>query len=346
MEDLQPNDFYAVRPELVLTAARCFGVRASILDGGARSLYNKAVALNSGKAEGRWGRHQCAVIKQFCQYTVATGSDACLPWQELVEDEMNYDGKEGIAARTGNRPLATVQRVRVKQDALQHIMEERSVDLHWLADQSGLPLRFLQAIHQGEWLDVATSTAELISAALDAAPEHLFDYPPTEARPQATSSPSPQLVTAAGDARETRPLLNFRFKMIFIFLVAVLLCGGFWGWLISSRYQQDDLASSVWHMSVELIHKNIPLSEEDLTMWRNGGYLELRSNGAIGFNWVDPNALVELPYPESNWSFNDNTLTIKLSDVIYPFYLDEVSEQLVTLNSTKSFEMTLQRISN
>ena len=41
--------FYAVRPDLVLRAARLFNVRASILSGGARSLYNKAVALDLAK---------------------------------------------------------------------------------------------------------------------------------------------------------------------------------------------------------------------------------------------------------------------------------------------------------
>ncbi len=346
MTELNSNVFYAVRPELVLNAAKHFDVRASILDGGARSLYNKAVALNSGKAPGRWGKHQRAVIKQFCEYTIISGSDALLPWQELVEDEHHYDGKEGIAARTGNRPLTTVRRVGVNVDALKRARFERSLELEEVATGSGLPLRLLQAIEGGQWHDVAVSTAEAIAAVLEMPAESIFtyfDHPGID--------DNAGLAMAADSAENSTFIERLKpYRKAFIaggFAVIFLLGALIWPDL-SNKWKAvtnvQNFTSTQWRMSVELVNHNIPIPEETINLWRNGGYLQLRENGVVAFNWVDPSALVELPQTEVLWNQQGNRMTLTLDEIIYPFEIGDDHETLITFDSTRSFEMTLHKI--
>lgn len=342
MAEPNTSTFYAVRPELVLRAARLFDVRASILDGGARSLYNKAVALSSGKASGRWGKHQQLVIKQFCEYTVITGSDALLPWHELVDDEMNYDGKEGISARTGNRPLATVQRVGIDIEALQQARVEQSLDLANLALRCGLPLRFLEAIEAGEWRDVAISTAECIATVLGLPPESLFIYPETD---DTEDTGSTGFTT---EARRQQQSLSIKLKSYWLVLALLVLGSAIWllyvNWQIATP-AMEDFTSSQWRMSVELMNHNIPIPEEAISLWRNGGYIQLREHGVVAFNWIDPGALVELPNSQVSWEVSDRRMTLKLDNIVYPFTIGEDRETLVVLDTTRSFEMTLQAIS-
>ncbi|MEC8811630.1 MAG: helix-turn-helix domain-containing protein [Pseudomonadota bacterium] len=334
MEDMVKSNsatFYAVRPDLVLRAARLFNVRASILSGGARSLYNKAVALDAGKAPGRWGKHQRAVIKQFCEYTVTIGSEALLPWQELVEDEMSYDGKEGISARTGNRPLATVQRVAVNVEALKQARATQSLELTEIAKICGLPIGLLQAIENGEWGDIASSTAESIATALGVSPESLFIYVENPA-------PSP----AVNSQQAATPERKSHYLAIAIGGLAMLVLTLF-VWLKTTQ-PMEDFTSSQWRMSVELKNQNIPIPEDTIKLWHNGGYLQLREHGVVAFNWIDPGALVELPYPEVSWVIEGNQLTLTLDNIVYPFAIGEDREKLVTMDTTRSFEMTLQAI--
>ena len=319
--------FYAVRPELVLRAARLFSVRASILNGGARSLYNKAVALDAGKAPGRWGKHQRAVIKQFCEYTVTIGSEALLPWQELVEDEMSYDGKEGISARTGNRPLATVQRVAVNVEALKQARATQSLELTEIANMSGLPIGLLQAIENGEWSDIASSTAESIAMALGVSPESLFIY-------VENSAATPPLVSIPKQRSRNLTILAGGLAILALALFI---------WMNTTR-PPENFTSSQWRMSVELMNQNIPIPEDTIKLWHNGGYLQLREHGVVAFNWIDPGALVELPHPGVSWVIEGNQMTLTLDNIIYPFAIGEDREKLVTMDTTRSFEMTLQAI--
>ncbi len=340
--------FYAVRPELVLRAAKHFDVRASVLDGGARTLYNKAVAMNAGKASGRWGKHQRAVIKQFCEYTATSGSDALLPWQELVEDEMNYDGKEGISARTGNRPLSTVQRVGVNIGVLNQAKAAHSIDLPELAKRSGLPQRFLQAIEDGKWSDISTTTAEQISTALGLPTDALFIYPPGN-----KDDVKGDKVCATDLLQQQKTLIEKLKSNRLAFFASgfvLLLSLSALTWLLISQGQSteptlEDFTSSQWRMSVELINRNIPIPEETINLWQNGGYIQLREHGIVAFNWIDPSSLVELPHPAVSWEMDDNRMTLTLDDIIYSFTISEDHETLVTLDTTKSFEMTLQAIS-
>lgn len=348
MIESNTNAFYAVRPSLVLSAASIFGIRTSILDGGARSLYNKAVALNSGKAKGHWGKHQQAVIKHFCEYTVTVGSDALLPWQELIEDEMSYDGKEGISARTGNRPLSTVQRVRVNLRALNQAKAKQSIDLPELAKRSGLPQHFLQSIEDGNWSDVSTTTAEQISKVFGLPTDALFIY--------STSNKidvKGDKICATGLLEQDKTLIEkLKPNRLAFFAggLALLLTLSALTSLLVLHWQSteptlEEFTSSQWRMSVELINRNIPIPAETITLWQNGGYIQLRENGIVAFNWIDPGDLIELPHPAVSWKMDDKRMTLRLDDIIYPFTVSEDHETLVTLDTTKSFEMTLQAIS-
>ena len=168
------RDFYAVRPELVLRAAKLFAISSSMLERGAKRLHSRAVAIEAGKEAGQWGRHQRPVIAQYCEYTQTSGSEFLLPWQELVEHRARYDGKEGISSRTGNKPLSTVMRVLVDANALLRARTMSSLSVEALAERSGIPPALLTAIESGDWPDVADSTAATIAMSLDVPIEELF----------------------------------------------------------------------------------------------------------------------------------------------------------------------------
>ncbi len=173
-EDSNDRDFYAVRPDLVLRAADVFRISSSMLDRGAKRLHSRAVAIKAEKEAGQWGRHQRPVITQYCDYTKTTGSDFLLPWQELVEHQSRYDGKEGISTRTGNRPLSTVVRLLVDADALKRARKMNATSIEALSDACGFPAMLLVAIESGDWPDVAESTADRIAEILGLPIDKLF----------------------------------------------------------------------------------------------------------------------------------------------------------------------------
>lgn len=334
------TDFYAVRPDLVLNAARCFNIRVSILESGARTLFNKAIAIDAGKEQARWGRHQCAVIKQFCEYTASDDTGTTLPWQELVEDAMNYDGQEGISPRTGNRPLATVERCAIDAPALRDARLERGWEPAELAERCGLPLRFLQAIEDGEWKEVARSTADTIAAALDVPVATILV---TDSAADTTDQSAPERPGFLPFvAFLQRPVTSATLATV---LVLAVVFTGWWQWQdnASASPLADALIDSQWHMSVELINKNIPVPEAEIERWRNGGFIRLEGDHGIAFNWIDANALVRLP-DGVNWQADEHQLVLKLDKVIYKFDIQTLGDTHTTLDTTRSFEMTLHRL--
>ena len=168
------RDFYAIRPELVLRAAKVFNISSSMLEKGAKTLHSRAVAILAGKEASQWGRHQRQVIQQFCNYTQTSGSAFLLPWQEIVEHQSYYDGREGISTRTGNKPLSTVVRLVVDADALRRARDMNGLSIEAFAEANQMPPLFLVAIESGAWPDVAESTASMIALALDVPVSELF----------------------------------------------------------------------------------------------------------------------------------------------------------------------------
>ncbi len=147
-----------MRPELVLRARRLFHIRPSSLDAGEKRILLTAQAITDGKREARWGHHAAAVIQRYCAFTANPG-EAPLPWQELLEDEQRYDGVEGVAARTGNRPLGTTRRYPVDKDMLRAELEQDARTLAECAAAIGVPEQFLTALLNGDWPTVSETTA-------------------------------------------------------------------------------------------------------------------------------------------------------------------------------------------
>ncbi|MDJ0910089.1 MAG: helix-turn-helix transcriptional regulator [Woeseiaceae bacterium] len=340
---LSPDkDFYAVRPELVLRAADIFGITSSMLDRGAKRLHSRAVAINAGKEAGLWGRHQRPVIEQYCAYTQSSRSDFLLPWAELVEHETRYDGKEGISTRTGNRPLSTVVRVLVNGDAIKRARGLKSISIDALSTDTGLPPALIDAMEAGRWPEVATSTAERIATGLAMPLDELFTAIDDAAAPK---SDAPEQIAAGR--------LRWRSRAI---AAAVLLALAFVGYRLLDEQSASpgsaadtiagpalDLPGSTWRVSIELVNENIPVPDETRELFENGGYLELREGGAIGFNWFDPANLQLLP-DVHRWRREGNALTLVLDGPVYTFALGDDPRELVALDNTRSFRATMHRI--
>ncbi|MCH9695503.1 MAG: helix-turn-helix domain-containing protein [Gammaproteobacteria bacterium] len=351
-DSINDRDFYAVRPELVLRAAQLFGVSSSILERGAKRLHSRAVAIKAGKEVGQWGRHQQMVIAQYCEYTESRGIESLLPWQELVEHHMRYDGKEGISSRTGNKPLSTVERLSVNTTALQRLREVRGLTINEVAASSGIPPVLLEAIESGNWPDVAQSTAACVAAAMNSTVAELFspldlDEPhisePTDCAVAEPISQSGELTIESAENDSTgagRWLFGAA-----IIVIAASLFYALWPDTLplkKSPLQSETIVGTQWRTTIVLDNKNIPLPEETEELFANGGYLEFQQDGVIAFNWVDPNALVALP-STFFWRLDDSELTVQLNDARYVFPADN-DDTLSTLDATRSFIMTIERI--
>jgi len=360
---ISDKNYYAVRPELVLQAAKLFAVTPSMLEKGAKKLYSRAVAVNVGKQSGRWGRHQKIVLEQFCKYTQMTGSDLLLPWQELIESSMNYDGKEGISPRTGNKPLSTILRVEVNIDKLKAQRSKLNIDLEKLSGLSAIPVPLLKAIESGEWVDVAESTAKVISDSLGTSIIDLFNYVhenPTNTDNEAiceksgnSSSLNEHAEQTQNKTREYNPVsLN---KKLLLSVSVLLLTIILWStnrlltpnemMLQATVYNNKELLiDSLWHVTVELENKNIPIEDNIQSLWSNGVYIQLKNNDVIAYNWMAANSLIDLPNTQSNWKVKDELLIIDLGGIVYKFAIPTIEDNMVTFNTTRAFKMTIHRI--
>lgn len=150
--------YFAVRPDLVLQAKEIFRIRPSALEAGEKRLLLTAQAIAGGRRADRWGHHTEAVIKKFCASTAACGQPP-LPWWELLEDAHQYDGVEGVASRTGNRPLGTTNRYLVDADRLSSALISAKLSPAQLAETSAWPETFVQALLDGRWPSVSQQTA-------------------------------------------------------------------------------------------------------------------------------------------------------------------------------------------
>ena len=338
------RDFYAVRPELVLRAARLFAIASSMLEKGAKRLHSRAVAIEAGKEAGQWGRHQRPVIAQYCEYTQTSGSEFLLPWQELVEHRPRYDGKEGISSRTGNKPLSTVVRVLTDANALQRARTVSGISVEALAERSGIPPALMYAIESGDWPDVAESTAAGIARGLDLPVEELFTAINDKVLNDTDgAAEQPDIDVAPAPGRQAARLLATA--------VAVLAIAGITSYAIwqsetdtaTAIPANETLVGTLWRVSIVLENRNIPIPEETAELFSNGGYLALEENGVAAFNWIDPNQLAPLP-GEFSWQLDNGVITIVLNGPTYEFDAGEPGETLKALDTTRSFEMTMHRI--
>ncbi len=193
------NPYCAVRPDLVVTAAQLFDVRTSNLEAGEKKLLVTAQAIMQGKVSDRWGHHAQGIIRKFCDHTERPDQPP-LPWEELLEDAAIYDGVEGVSARTGNRPLSTVDRHELDRARLQDCMTRANLDAQALGRQCGLPDIFAAAIVDGTWPSVTSATLESLESALGA---------DLKAAPGSERSLQPRLLMAGGLAAVVLAALAF-----------------------------------------------------------------------------------------------------------------------------------------
>ncbi len=152
------STYFAVRPDLVVLAKELFRVRPSALEAGEKRLLLTAQAIANGRRQDRWGHHTEAVIRKFCASTASSGQPP-LPWQELLEDAHLYDGVEGVASRTGNRPLGTTSRYLVDVDRLSAALADAGASPAHLAETESWPAMFVEALLDGRWPSVSEPTA-------------------------------------------------------------------------------------------------------------------------------------------------------------------------------------------
>ncbi len=161
------NPYCAVRPDLVVTAARLFNVRTSNLEAGEKKLLVTAQAITQGKVSDRWGHHAQGIIRKFCDHT-QTADQPPLPWQELLEDRAIYDGVEGVSARTGNRVLSTVDRHALNRERFNECLTRKALNVHALSRETELPEVFVAAIADETWPTVCTETLVRLESVLGA----------------------------------------------------------------------------------------------------------------------------------------------------------------------------------
>lgn len=331
LESTTDRNYYAVRPALVLSASKLFEIPSSILAGGAKSLHSKAAAIEAGKASGNWGRHQRSVIEQFCEYTRSAGSDYLLPWQELVEHDMNYDQKEGISPRTGNKPLSTLKRVRVDPSAFSSALAKSDMTIAELSARSSLPEAFLGAVESGEWHEISETSAQAIATALGTDIETLFL--PIGEQSETVSKPP-------------RRAVGFRIAVPMLLLVVML----FTGWFLLDRQtdvqpiDENTVSNNLWHVSIFLENKNLPIDDSTLEIFENGGYLQLLPDGSILFNWFDPAQMLPVPY-EAGWKLENQQVLINLDGIVYLLEPGDSEGSLAGHNTTRAFKMVMVPIS-
>lgn len=355
--------YYAIRPELVLRASKLFAVTPSMLDRGAKKLYSRAVAVDVGKQSGRWGRHQKSVLIQFCEYTQMTGSDLLLPWQELIESTMNYDGKEGISPRTGNRPLSTIVRVEVNTEKFTAQINKLNIDIEQLSKLSCIPVALLQAIESGKWPDVAESTAKAICDSLNVSisdlfssinhPDHHLDDVNNKVETNSGSHSNNQRNHTLNPSNSSSSWAHEKTWSILILIF--LLAGLLWfstriffveepAQLPETLLKNEQLVGTLWHAVVELNNKNIPIDSEIQSLWSNGVYIQLKTNQIIAHNWIEPKNLIDLPNTIYKWETSDRFLIIDLNGIAFRFSAPVTGNTMETLNTTRAFKMTLHRI--
>lgn len=344
-EQLMQSAYFAVVPRQVTIAAQLFGVQSSILESGAKSLFDKATSIEAGKDTACWGRHKQSVIEQFCEYT--RSRQQILPWHELVEHKARYDGKEGITPRTGNKPLATITRLQTQNLKLKEVRIQNGLSLEDLAQKTSLPELFLTALESGGWPTIAKSTAKILANALDISVGDLF-------------LPLNIAIETESDAGAgaNQPLKSRIFSNKFgwlaaaaIVLTMVIYIMSRYG-IVNTKPTEADLINiayfnnSHWFGTIAPTDKAIYISPDIEAFWTQGTYLYLRKNGSLAFNQVMPSNYIVMPYPETRWAYSNQQLTIAFDTLHYIFEIEhqDYPTTLITISNEGSFEMILNAV--
>jgi len=168
--------YYAVDARRVIQVFELFQMRPSHFSAGgkagAQSVYYDARKIIENKTNNKWGHHTAKAIKNFCHFTQSENA-SLLPWQELIEHQSFYDGKEGAGRRTGNVLLAE-NRLQLNHQAMKLVRQHCTFSQQQLAEKVALPLRFIEVMEAGDWQTVAQCTAGIIADGLSVEVSVLF----------------------------------------------------------------------------------------------------------------------------------------------------------------------------
>lgn len=168
--------YYAVDARRVIQVFELFQMRPSHFSAGgkagAQSVYYDARKIVENKTNNKWGHHTAKAIKNFCHFTQSENA-SLLPWQELIEHQGSYDGKEGAGRRTGN-VLQTENRLQLNCEAMKSARQHCELTQQQLAEKVALPLRFIEVMEAGDWKTVAQSTARILADGLGVEDSTLF----------------------------------------------------------------------------------------------------------------------------------------------------------------------------
>ena len=143
--------YYAVNASLVMQIFDMFQMRPSHFRAGgqpgAHGVYYDARKVIEGRTGNQWGHHTPGALKSFCHFTQSENG-TLVPWQELIEHQAAYDGKEGAGPRTGNH-LRTESRLRLKHTAITEARQRCGLSREQLAEKTALPTRFIAALEDG-----------------------------------------------------------------------------------------------------------------------------------------------------------------------------------------------------
>lgn len=90
------------------------------------------------------------------------------------------------------------------------------------------------------------------------------------------------------------------------------------------------------------INENIPFDAGIKTLWGNGAYLHLNSDGRLGHNWSKPGSYAYVP--KQTWHIKNNLLVIVFDQISYSFDLNETTSPMVTyLDQGSAFKMSAYR---
>jgi len=160
--------YYAVDAKRVIQVFELFQMRPSHFSAngkaGAQSVYYDARKIIQNRTNNKWGHHTHGAIKDFCHFTQSENR-TILPWQELIEHQGFYDGKEGAGRRTGNL-LLTENRLNLKHESMILARQQCELSQQQLAEKAALPLQFIEVMETGNWPTVTVTTASIITDVL------------------------------------------------------------------------------------------------------------------------------------------------------------------------------------
>ena len=255
---------------------------------------------------------------------------------------MNYDQKEGISSRTGNRPLSTVDRVQADPVLFDSVLTEKNMTVSELADHCALPAAFLEAIKSGEWSEISKASADTISRALETDLDQIFQ-PIEKSNPVLEKSDDVQ-PTQVDNKRADSKLIPV---VVATTLIVLILCIS---WFTSDRDTGNEpfdtalITNTVWHASFFLENDSLPVDETTRNLFSDGGYLKLATDGHILFNWIDPTNLMTIPFL-ANWELVDQQIVINLGGTIYSLNTESGDGSLAGYDAMKAFKLVMTPIS-